>query len=246
MIGGMMMRVSKIALRRIPVLLLIESLTPVLTLAIIGISAVIVNLFGISAGSVSAVALSFMMLIVWIIGSAFIYGIMDLSRNFRYSWYLHIAWFSLKTVTLISYSISSLMAGDMAPDTAYISKAEAISDVLSAVHQFSGMAAIYFAMLGMRDVMIKLGDRKTGGSFRKYSYIFLITGIVSAVNDISSVVLGMIFPVTEETPDPWSLSLIAVYGLLNLFTAIVSIPVYLTVRSSCKTIYSKLQNVQEV
>lgn len=244
MIGGMMMRLSKKALRRIPVLLLIESLTPVLTLAIIGISAVIVNLFGISAGSVSAVALSFMLLIVWIIGSAFIYGIMDLSRNFRYSWYLHIAWFSLKTVTLISASISSVMSENLPSVTDYLS--EAVSDVLSAIHQFSGMAAIYFAMLGLRDVMIKLGDRTTGEKFRKYSYIFLITGIVSALNDISDVVISMIFPGTEDTINPWSLSLLAVYGILNLFTAIVSIPVYLTVRSSCKTIYSKLQNVQEV
>ena len=243
MIGGMIMRVSKKALRMIPVLLLIEGLTPALTLLIIGILAVISSFFGIEAASVSAVALSFMLIMVWIIGSVFIYGIMDLSRNFRYSWYLHIAWFSLKTVTLISYSISLIMSESLTSDVAHLS--EVISDVLSAVHQFSGMAAIYFVMLGMQDVMIKLGDRRTGERFRKFSYIFLITGIVSALNDISDVVIGMIFPSTEETLNPWSLSLIAVYGILNLFTVIVSIPVYLTVRSSCKAIYSKLQNVQE-
>ncbi len=238
------MKVSKKALRFLPVILLFEILTQVLTIAFVGFSAGIAEPFGTTAATVTILTLSIALLAVWITGSAFVYGIMELSRQFRYSWYLHIAYFVIKVVALVFDSISAIMGGDVTTGNEGIFGT--VEEILSVMRQFVGMAALCLAMLGFKAVMDKLGKSEISASCHKYAYFFLIIGIVSALNDSASLIMTLLSDNADGSLNMIYTVILAIFFIINVLTATISIPAFLTVRKACRTVFDKLQSAQEV
>ena len=175
------MKVSKKALRFLPVILLFEILTQVLTIAFVGFSAGIAEPFGTTAATVTILTLSIALLAVWITGSAFVYGIMELSRQFRYSWYLHIAYFVIKVVALVFDSISAGKARD-----ADIIIVDTAGRLHNKKHLMEELAKIYRVIdrelpYSDREVLLVL-DATTGqnavNQAREFLNVAEITGII--------------------------------------------------------------------
>ena len=199
------MKVSKKALRFLPVILLFEILTQVLTIAFVGFSAGIAEPFGTTAATVTILTLSIALLAVWITGSAFVYGIMELSRQFRYSWYLHIAYFVIKVVALVFDSISAIMGGDVTTGNEGIFGT--VEEILSVMRQFVGMAAL---------------------------------------NDSASLIMTLLSDNADGSLNMIYTAILAIFFIINVLTATISIPAFLTVRKACRTVFDKLQSAQEV
>ena len=240
----MTMKVNKRALRLLPVTFLIELLAPFITLLLIGISAVISGLAGKQTGVVTAISSSLVLLSIWLVGMVFVYGIMSLSRYFRYSWYFHIVFFIIKSVALVLESIPLFIGDEMSAGTK--NGYSIVSDVLSSARQLSGFLALFFAMSGFCAVLSKLGEQKLTGKCRKYSYFFLIIGILFTLDDIASLVVNSLFSGSDPSVNAENLPMLVIYVILNLLTLIISIPAFLTIRRSCKTIYGTLHRAQEV
>ena len=136
------MRVSKRALRTLPAILLLEMLTQVITLVFIGIGALIKETVGTAAGEVTVLASGPVLLAIWMTGAVCLYGIMDLSKYFRFSWYLHIVYFVIKAVVLVLDGISAVMGDGISQETLNIFGA--VADFLSSVRELFGIAAECF------------------------------------------------------------------------------------------------------
>ena len=236
------MRVSKRALRTLPGMLLLEMLTQVITLAFIGIGALIKATGSSAAADVTVLASGLVLLAIWMTGAVCLYGIMDLSKYFRYSWYLHIVYFVIKAVVLVLDGISAVMGEGISQETLNLFGAAA--DFLSSVRELSGIAAQCLVMLGFRTLLEKLGERDFGRKCRKYVHIFLIVGILFFLNNITGLVIQLLIPAPADQPAVEYLPVLVIYAILNIFTTAVSIPAFLTARKSCKTIYGTLRKAQ--
>lgn len=238
------MRVSKRSLRLLPVMFLLEMLVPVLNLIIIFLASMLSWLAGRQTGAITALSSGFMLLAIWMAGSVFIYEIIELSRYFRYSWYLHICFLVIKSVTMVLDGISAVMgdAVSLGTKNAY----EITSDFLSSGRQLVGITALCLAMAGFRTVLNKIDEQKMSSKCRKYSCFFLITGILLTLNDIAYLILTVFLPAANTTLTAENLPIVVIYAVLHILMLIMSIPAFLTIRKSCKTIYGVLLRAQEV
>ena len=244
MTGGMMMKISKRSLRLLPVTLLLEMLTPFLTFLIIIVAGVIAGAAGKLAGTVTAAFSGLLLVAVWITGSVFVYGIMELSRYFRYSWYLHIVCFVLKAVNLVLDGFSSIMGDEVAPGT--VNTYQVITDVLSSARQLTGITAIGLAIIGLMVVLHKVGEQTLSRKCRKYAYFVFILGILLTLADIVNLILTVAAPGISASPSTAYLPFLVIYAMMVILMVIISIPVFMTIRKSCKTIYGMLSKAQEV
>ncbi len=230
-------------LRLLPVILFPESLTQVITLFIVLFSALIAKYTDMTIASITAIALSMVVLVLWIFGSTIIYGLIDLSHYFKYSWYLHISYFVLKTVTLVLDSI--VMVADKHMERGLVLTFDIITDEISSVRQFAGMIAIAFCFLGLKSVLDKMGCNDLSEKCRKYYYIILITGLIIAIVDIINHIVTAVFPENTKTLTFEYLPFLILYSILYVFLLIVSVPAFLTAKSCCRMIYDTLMGSRE-
>ena len=123
---------------------------------------------------------------------------------------------------------------------------EIISDVFSSLRQFVGIIALCLAMVGFMTVLRKIGEQNISSKCRKYSYFLLIIGIMFTLNDMANLIMNIFIPYTATALSEENLPIEVIYVILNIITLVISIPVFLTVRKSCKAIYEMLLKVQEV
>ena len=240
----MAMRVNKNSLRALPVILLLESLTSVGAVIGVIIAALIRPFIGALLANSLLLLTGGVYLVIWMFGSVSVYGIMDLSRDFKYSWYLHITWLILKTVVLVVDGISMFM--DQGMDTGTANVFRIVSEVLSAVQQFTGMAAIAFAMMGLFKVLQKKGEHALGAGCRKFVYFYMIVGILLALTDFVDLLLKSIFPGFVSEYSVGYLPVVIVYAIIQIALFLASVPAFFTAGRSCRRIYFMLQGIQEI
>ena len=240
----MAMRVNKNSLRYLPVILLLESLTSVMTVFVIIITALLEPVVGNLSGNMILILTGVVYFAIWLLGSACVYGIMDLSRFFKFSWFLHITWLILKTVVLVVDGISMFM--DQGMDTGTANVFRIVSEVLSAVQQFTGMAAIAFAMMGLFKVLQKKGEHALGAGCRKFVYFYMIVGILLALTDFVDLLLKSIFPGFGSEYSVGYLPVVIVYAIIQIALFLASVPAFFTAGRSCRRIYFMLQGIQEI
>ena len=84
------MKISKCSLRTLPVMLLLEMLSPALMLAVLLAAYFVKKLGGEPAAAAVAILAGMAVMGVWILCTVLLYGIMELSNFFAYAWYLHL------------------------------------------------------------------------------------------------------------------------------------------------------------
>ena len=134
------MKISKRSLRTLPVLLLLEMLSPVLLSLAILLAYFVTRSGSAAAALISALLPSLLITAVWIVCTVVIYGIMELSHFFAYSWYLHLIYFVIKAVSLVIEGLGAANAGVIG----------IVPDVLSSAQQFIGILSHAMILLGFR------------------------------------------------------------------------------------------------
>ena len=240
----MAMRVNKNSLRYLPVILLLESLTSVMTVFVIIITALLEPVVGNLSGNMILILTGVVYFAIWLLGSACVYGIMDLSRFFKFSWFLHITWLILKTIVLVVDSISMFMEQVINTETA--NAFAVVSEVLSAVHQIAAMAAIAFAMMGLFEVLKKKKEYALSMGCRKLVYFYMIMGILMAMTDIVDLLLGSLIPGFGSSFSIGYLPVVIIYAIAWIALLTAGVLTFIIARRSCSRIYFMLQGLQEI
>lgn len=236
------MKISKRSLRTLPVLLLLEMLSPILLLLGI-LLAYFVNLSGSGAAAiVTAMIPSLLTIAIWIICAVVIYGIMELSPLFAYAWYLHLIYFIIKAVTLV---IEGVGAAANPVDAGTVSAIELVPDLLSSLREFIGILSQAMLLFGFCSVMKKTGQEKLSKSCRVIAIVCLTLGILSLMLDGAGYVVQWLNPELAASDSGGNAVITALNVVIAVLTVIISIPAFVAVRKSCMNVYQLLFNAQE-
>ena len=105
------MIISKRSLRWLPVFLLLEMLSPAVTLAAMLPAYLLKTSVSESAAAAAVLLVGMAVVAVWITGTVLLYGVMELSRFFAYAWYLQLIYFVIRAVSLVLDGFSSANNG---------------------------------------------------------------------------------------------------------------------------------------
>lgn len=230
------MKISKRSLRTLPVLLLLEMLSPVLLSLAILLAYFVTRSGSAAAALISALLPSLLITAVWIVCTVVIYGIMELSHFFAYSWYLHLIYFVIKAVSLVIEGLGAANAGVIG----------IVPDVLSSAQQFIGILSHAMILLGFRSVMKKTEQEKLSKRCRAVATVYLTLGSLSLLFDGASYILKWIDPGAVSSQSVIYTVIIAVSIAVVVITAVISIPAFIAVRRSCMKVYHLLFNAKEV
>ena len=228
------MIISKRSLRWLPVFLLLEMLSPAVTLAAMLPAYLLKTSVSESAAAAAVLLVGMAVVAVWITGTVLLYGVMELSRFFTYAWYLQLIYFVIRAVSLVLDGFSSANNGAGAETVS------ALSDMLSAGQQFIGILSHSMILFGARSVMKKANQGKYGSKCRVYAVIYIAAGLLMLLSDAAGYMLG-----GSELFSAAKVAAAAVDIFLTVLTSAVAVPAFFAVRKTFMTVYKMLFNAQE-
>ena len=233
------MKISKRSLRTLPVLLLLEMLSPVLLSLAILLAYFVTRSGSAAAALISALLPSLLITAVWIVCTVVIYGIMELSHFFAYSWYLHLIYFVIKSVSLVLEGYNAAYHGAGA-ETAGL-----LGDLLSSGQQLVGMLSHSMILFGVWSVMKKMGHDKLSQICRVYALIYLSAGILLLLSDGAEYLVSRLNPEAADSFSVETTAVVAVNTFLTAAASFIGIPAFLAFRRSCMAVYTLLFHTRE-
>lgn len=225
------MKISKRSLRTLPVMLLLEMLSPALMLAVLLAAYFVKMLCGEAAAAAVAVIAGMAVMTVWMLCTVLLYGIMELSHFFSYAWYLHLIYFVIKAASLVLEGYNAANSGAGA-ETAGL-----LGDLLSSGQQLVGMLSHVMILFGSWSVMKKTGDDKLSQKCRIYALIYMAVGIFMLLSDGAGTIMTWLNTEAGAT------------AVVNIFltaaASFIGIPAFLVFRKVCMAVYTLLFHSRE-
>ena len=233
------MKISKCSLRTLPVMLLLEMLSPALMLAVLLAAYFVKKLGGEPAAAAVAILAGMAVMGVWILCTVLLYGIMELSHFFAYAWYLHLIYFVIKSVSLVLEGYNAAYHGAGA-ETAGL-----LGDLLSSGQQLVGMLSHSMILFGVWSEMKKMGHDKLSQICRVYELIYLSAGILLLLSDGAEYLVSRLNPEAADSFSVETTAVVAVNTFLTAAASFIGIPAFLAFRRSCMAVYTLLFNTRE-